>query len=97
MRDPAQLEKRIAELEHEVSALRGRGRGVRYRSAAAIGGGAVGYYACGGAAVGEHVVSATGATRKRRLSSVSTRLALSAGRDRSSAAWVMEVSLRIRR
>lgn len=37
MRDPAQLEKRIAELEHEVSALRGRGRGVRYRSAAAIG------------------------------------------------------------
>lgn len=58
MRDPAQLEKRIAELEHEVSALRGRGRGVRYRSAAAIGGGAVGYYACGGAAVGEHVVSA---------------------------------------
>ena len=38
MADPAQLEKRIAELEREVSALRGRRvAGIRHRSAAAIG------------------------------------------------------------
>jgi hypothetical protein len=37
MPDPAQLEKRIAELEREVAVLRGRRGGVRYRSAAAIG------------------------------------------------------------
>jgi hypothetical protein len=38
MADPAQLEKRIAELEREVRALRGRrATGIRHRSAAAIG------------------------------------------------------------
>jgi hypothetical protein len=37
MADPAHLEQRVAELEREVRALRGRRGGVRYRSAAAIG------------------------------------------------------------
>jgi hypothetical protein len=37
MADPAQLEKRIAELEREVAVLRGRRGGVRYRSTAALG------------------------------------------------------------
>ena len=38
MADPAQLEKRIAELEREVRVLRGRrAAGIRHRSAAAIG------------------------------------------------------------
>jgi hypothetical protein len=38
MPDPAPLERRVAELEREVQALRGRSGGVRYRSAAALGG-----------------------------------------------------------
>jgi hypothetical protein len=37
MRDPAQLEKRIAELEREVGILRGRKTGVRYRSTVGVG------------------------------------------------------------
>jgi hypothetical protein len=37
MRDPAQLEKRIADLEREVGALRGRRGGVRYRSTLGVG------------------------------------------------------------
>jgi hypothetical protein len=37
MPDPAQLERRVRELEREVAALRGRRGGVRHRSAAAIG------------------------------------------------------------
>ena len=37
MRDPAQLERRVAELEREVQALRGVRGGARYRSAATIG------------------------------------------------------------
>jgi len=45
------LEKRVADLERQVAALE---RGGRF----AVGGGAVGYYACGGAAAGEHVIDA---------------------------------------
>ena len=37
MRDPAQLEKRIEELERAVGEMRGRRYGVRYRSRAALG------------------------------------------------------------
>jgi hypothetical protein len=37
MQDPARLEKRIADLEREVGALRGHRGGVRYRSGTAIG------------------------------------------------------------